>query len=182
MPLSVPFLASRVISRMLCLMTAVNGEPPDVNQGQGWTIDDSSFGARLALVRQRMRWNIKEAARECGIPPASWANWEAGAMPRRYTEMCRLIAQRTGANYLWLIAGPDSRSIGPTRYLALTRRSPAGRDRPPEQRGSTRPGSGRPSPPVRSFTLISARVARHRPTRTLIQRKVANRRPSVTSA
>lgn len=87
-------------------MTAVHGEPRPANLGQGWTVDDSSFGARLALIRQRMRWNIKEAARECGIPAASWGTWEDGAMPRRYTEMCRLIADRTGCDYGWLLDGP----------------------------------------------------------------------------
>jgi hypothetical protein len=53
-----------------------------------------------------MQWNIKEAARECGIPAASWGTWENGAMPRRYTEMCRLISNRTGCDYGWLVDGP----------------------------------------------------------------------------
>ncbi len=53
-----------------------------------------------------MQWNIKEAARECGIPPASWGSWENGAMPHRYTEKCRLIAERTGCDYGWLVLGP----------------------------------------------------------------------------
>ncbi|BCJ45367.1 hypothetical protein GCM10010168_86360 [Actinoplanes ianthinogenes] len=98
--------------RKLCLMTAVHGEPSPANEGtatEGWTVDDSQFGARLALVRQRMRWNIKEAAQACGIAPASWASWEDGAMPRKYTEICEKIAARTGANYLWLVAGPGGK-------------------------------------------------------------------------
>ncbi|WP_328465452.1 helix-turn-helix domain-containing protein [Actinoplanes sp. NBC_00393] len=89
-------------------MTAPHGHSSPANEEPtsiGWTMDDSEFGARLALVRQRMRWNIKEAAKECGVPAASWASWEAGAMPRRYTEVCEKIAQRTGADYLWLMAG-----------------------------------------------------------------------------
>lgn len=95
---------------MLCSMTAVQGEPTPANvEGNGWTVDDSEFGARLALVRQRLRWNIKEAATECGLPPASWASWEAGAMPRQLADTCDRIAQRTGADYLWLLAG-SSRS------------------------------------------------------------------------
>jgi hypothetical protein len=96
------------MSRMLCHMTAVHGEPRPANgaaPAQGWTPDDSDFGARLALVRQRMQWNIKEAARECGIPAASWGSWEAGAMPRRYQESCRLIAERTGVDLGWLMMG-----------------------------------------------------------------------------
>jgi hypothetical protein len=95
--------------RMLCLMTAVQGEPRPSNLEQGWTVDDSTFGARLALVRQRMQWNIKQAARECGIPAASWGTWEDGALPRRYTENCRLIANRTGCDYGWLVDGPHLR-------------------------------------------------------------------------
>lgn len=106
MPLTVHCIAICGMSRMLCLMTAVDGEPRPANLGRGWTVDDSTFGARLALVRQRMQWNIKEAARECGIPAASWGTWENGAMPRRYTEMCRLISQRTGCDHAWLLDGP----------------------------------------------------------------------------
>lgn len=94
----------------LCHMTAVQGEPRPANLGQGWTVDDSTFGARLALVRQRMQWNIKEAARECGIPAASWGSWESGSMPRRYTEMCQLIADRTGADVSWLVMGPSAQA------------------------------------------------------------------------
>lgn len=95
------------MSRKLCLMTAVHGEPTPANVGGGgWTVNDGEFGARLALVRQRMKWNIKEAATECGLPAASWASWEAGSMPRRYAEVCEKIAQRTGADFLWLMAGP----------------------------------------------------------------------------
>jgi hypothetical protein len=103
---SVPYLALRAMGRMLCHMTAVQGEPRPSNLEQGWTVDDGTFGARLALVRQRMQWNIKEAARECGVPAASWGTWEAGSLPRRYTEICAQIAERTGASYMWLLTGP----------------------------------------------------------------------------
>ena len=76
--------------------------------GQGWTVDDSTFGARLALVRQRMDWNIKEAARECGLAPASWKNWERNlSEPRRLLETCLLISGRTGCDRTWLVFGPD---------------------------------------------------------------------------
>lgn len=141
-------------------MTAVQGEPLPAKEGRGWTADDGSFGARLALIRQRMQWNIKEAARECGIPGASWASWEAGALPRRYTEMCHLIANRTGADVVWLMDGPrvvrDSepnvRLDDPTR-TALPRQ-PNGRTSPhttnglspsaPQRRDHTRPPSAVP--------------------------------------
>lgn len=39
----------------------------------GWRADDSTFGARLALVRQRMGWgNVKEAALACGRAGSDW--------------------------------------------------------------------------------------------------------------
>jgi hypothetical protein len=42
----------------------------------GWVPDDSTFAARLALVRQRMGWNVKKAADECGIAVENWRRWE----------------------------------------------------------------------------------------------------------
>lgn len=78
---------------------------------KGWMPDDSSFGARLALIRQRMGWgNVREAAVECGIPPESWRTWERdGVLPRRLVEMSQLIANRTGCDFGWLLAGPQLR-------------------------------------------------------------------------
>lgn len=132
-------------------MTAVHGEPRPRNLEQGWTVDDSTFGARLALVRQRMQWNIKEAARECGIPAASWGTWENGAMPRRYTEMCRLIADRTGCDYGWLVLGPQAAGAGLTaRYLPVAVR-PIETPQPRDNRPNGRPG--------KSPALIGARTA-----------------------
>jgi transcriptional regulator with XRE-family HTH domain len=147
------------MSRMLCHMTAVHGEPRTANEGQahGWTPDDREFGARLALIRQRMQWNIKEAARECGIPAASWGSWEAGAMPRRYLESCRLIAERTGVDLGWLMMGsrvrglseisdpprPDGRPASPEE----PKRHAASRPLGPSRRDITRPSS--PVPPSR---------------------------------
>lgn len=85
-------------------MTAVQVEPTAV----GWTMDDSTFGARLALVRLKMDWNVKQAARECGQAAATWRSWEMdGVEPRRLREVCRAIATRTGCSYLWLLDGPD---------------------------------------------------------------------------
>lgn len=137
---------------MLCHMTAVHGEPRPANTGQGWTVDDSTFGARLALIRQRMQWNLKEAARECGIPAATWGLWENGAMPRRYTEMCRLIANRTGCDYLWLLDGPRLSAGAGTPNSRLTQLihpvSPVAGHGPIGQKlpGTTRPGSPKRRP------------------------------------
>ncbi len=102
--------------RKLCPMTAVHGEPPATDAGNGWTADDAEFGARLALVRHRMRWNIKEAATNCGFPPATWALWEAGSLPRKYTETCQRIADKTGADYTWLVMGSASAGRPNVRY------------------------------------------------------------------
>ncbi len=128
-------------------MTAVHGEPRPANLGQGWTVDDSTFGARLALVRQRMQWNIKEAARECGIPAASWGTWENGAMPRRYTEMCRLIANRTGADLGWLVMGPEDKGAQATASwlpppVRTSEHAPTLTSRPRDTRPSGHPGDG----------------------------------------
>jgi len=114
--------------------------------------DDSTFGARLALVRQRMGWgNVREAAVACGIPPESWRTWERdNVAPRRVVEMASLIADRTGCDYGWLLAGPrmagqagEGRPI--PRYLAMAER-PAFRDRPddnrPDGRGLVGAGAG----------------------------------------
>ena len=54
----------------------------DLTRAHGWRPDLSAFGARLALVRQRMGWNVKEAADHCRLPPQSWRSWEAGRTPR----------------------------------------------------------------------------------------------------
>ena len=81
---------------------------------KGWMPDDSTFGARLALVRQRMRWgNVNEAASQCGIPTESWRTWERdNVVPRRLVEMSTLIANRTGCDLGWLIAGPQLAGLG----------------------------------------------------------------------
>jgi transcriptional regulator with XRE-family HTH domain len=83
-----------------------NGEP-------GWTVDDSEFAARLVLVRFRLRWNVKQAAQECGLSATQWAAWENGSMPRRYVETCKAIASRTGVDYLWLLTGGPETSLPP---------------------------------------------------------------------
>ncbi|HTI26210.1 MAG TPA: hypothetical protein VL652_34795 [Kutzneria sp.] len=84
----------------------------------GWTADDSTFGARLALVRQRMSWgNVKEAATVCGIAPESWRTWERDdVLPRRIVEISSLIALKTGCDRMWLLTGERAgRPIGDTR-------------------------------------------------------------------
>ena len=50
--------------------------PTDHPSDYRWVPDTSTFGARLALVRQRMGWNLKEAALACQLPQGSWREWE----------------------------------------------------------------------------------------------------------
>jgi hypothetical protein len=108
-------------------MTAVHGEDRTATGAGGWVVSDDTFAARLALVRLRMDWNVKEAAREVGVPAASWRAWERdGAMPRRQVEIAGLIAERTGCDFMWLLAGRrDSTSVTTTRrYAARAKRAP----------------------------------------------------------
>jgi hypothetical protein len=87
-------------------MTTIESIPED--SARGWVpsvLDD--FGARLALVRHRMRWNVKEAALACGLPAASWRGWELeGRPPRDYLGTVTRIARRTGCDMVWLAGFP----------------------------------------------------------------------------
>ncbi len=74
-----------------------------------WVPKDT-FGARLALVRQRMGWNVREAATTCGQKPQSWSNWEDGAGCRHMEDVARAISDATGCDYVWLMAGGPLRS------------------------------------------------------------------------
>lgn len=86
---------------------------PEAASEAPWTANDGTFAARLALIRQRMNWNVKEAALACGIPPQSWRTWESGAMPqgRMYFARCEQIAQVTGCDYGWLVDRRPSGSV-----------------------------------------------------------------------
>ncbi len=72
-----------------------------------WVPDDSAFGARLALIRQRMGWgNVKEGALACRIPVQSWRTWERdNVYPRNYPAICRQISVITGCDLDWLMRG-----------------------------------------------------------------------------
>lgn len=74
-----------------------------------WVPDLGSYGARLALVRQHMGWNMKEAARECGLPQNSWLGWEStGHNPRDFVRVSEAISKRTGATVDGLLPGQKS--------------------------------------------------------------------------
>lgn len=80
---------------------------PQTSRPAPWIPDASTFGARLALIRQHMKWtNVAQAARECGVPADSWRNWEEGMEPRRLITIAMTIATRTGVDLDWLVYGP----------------------------------------------------------------------------
>ena len=79
-----------------------------------WVPDGHTFAARLALVRQRMVWNIKEAARECTLSDSSWREWElSGRLPRDYETVCKQIADVAGCDLHWLMTGDPAMPPSP---------------------------------------------------------------------
>lgn len=71
-----------------------------------WIPRDDTFGARLAMVRQRFGWNLKQASLACGLPINAWAQWESnGRIPRNFAEVAELISDATGADDYWLMTG-----------------------------------------------------------------------------
>lgn len=73
-----------------------------------WVPTDATFGARLALIRQHKQWgNVQEAALACGVPVASWRNWERdGRLPRDLMTVTAKIAAATGVDQAWLAGFP----------------------------------------------------------------------------
>ena len=93
--------------------------PQQDHAGDGWVAEDT-WGARLALVRQRMGWNYEQAGQACTIEPETWRQWEkVGRSPRKIHEVARRIADVSGANYVWLMAGGPLRSRCFSPELAL---------------------------------------------------------------
>jgi transcriptional regulator with XRE-family HTH domain len=74
-------------------------------EADDYWVPEDNFGARLALVRQRMGWNVKQAAEACGFGAQSWHNWEDGKNPRGFETVARQISDATGCNLVWLLAG-----------------------------------------------------------------------------
>jgi hypothetical protein len=66
-----------------------------------------TFAAKLALIRHKMGWNIKQAAIACGLPPQSWRGWELqGRLPHDIRATARRISMRTQCDYDWLLDEP----------------------------------------------------------------------------
>lgn len=52
-----------------------------------------------------MKWNVSEAGVAIGVSGQTWRNWEEGKGCRTMPETCRKIAEVSGCDYRWLIAG-----------------------------------------------------------------------------
>lgn len=124
-----------------------------VERAAGWVADASTFGARLALIRQRMGWgNVEKAAKACGISTETWRSWERdNREPHRMQTIARQIATATGCDYLWLLIGPDDGGGGttrqyfqPARSIATIGESHPSTGRRPVSRTRPRPGADRP--------------------------------------
>lgn len=82
----------------------------------GW-IPVDNFGARLALIRQYMKWNYAQAARACGINEETWRQWEKrGHTPRGVYDVAGTIADACGCSYDWLVSGGN---LSRSRWTAL---------------------------------------------------------------
>jgi hypothetical protein len=121
-------------------MTANTGERADRDsvrdypEGPG-EIPGDTWALRLVASRHHAgRLSIEKAANACGLNPANWVRWEAGAKPRDpdRVEVSQAIADGLGMNFHWLLYG------GPLL--------PA-RGRPVKRSGRVRPAYL--SPPVR---------------------------------
>lgn len=73
-----------------------------------WVPSDLEFGTRLAMIRQKMQWNLSQAALECGLGQNDWARYEDGVKPRDIVAVADKISGRTGVDYSWLLIGVPS--------------------------------------------------------------------------
>lgn len=74
---------------------------------KNWIPDTDEFAARLALVRWRMGWNLKEASLACGLSVNAWSGWENGHQPRNFLSAIDAIVKRTGVDRMWLMFGDE---------------------------------------------------------------------------
>lgn len=88
-----------------------------------WVPEDS-FGGRLALIRQAMHWNVKEAAEECGLNDQSWRNWEAGGRCRDLIAVGEAIAGTTGIDLAWIVMGVVAQDASRSPWIATQGQMP----------------------------------------------------------
>lgn len=80
---------------------------------ESWVPKTDAFGARLALIRWKMGWNMKEAALACGFSQQSWRGWELqGYDPRGLQRVAEQIAARTGVDDYWIMTGRERMPSG----------------------------------------------------------------------
>lgn len=96
--------------------------PPEVEPepSEPW-IPADTFGARLALIRQRLHLNIKSAATHAGIGAETWRKWEQDVAPRGMETVARKIATAFCVDYVWLMTG----EIGPNAIRTCLLQSPS---------------------------------------------------------
>lgn len=69
-------------------------------------IPEDTFAVRLAIVRAALGGlNIRAAAEYCTLSPENWRRWEKGQQPHDQSAVARQIAQATGFDYVWIMAG-----------------------------------------------------------------------------
>lgn len=94
-------------------------------------IPHDTFGARLALIRQHMRWNVTQAATACGLGDENWRKWERGTNPQKMLAVVEQIAGKTGCDRNWLMWGSGGGTVSRFRssprlgVVEGGRRSPA---------------------------------------------------------
>jgi transcriptional regulator with XRE-family HTH domain len=72
----------------------------------GWIPSTADFGARLALVRNHVRLNVKQAAAKAGVDDSSWMAWETkGTRPREMVSVAQKISEAFGCDLFWLLTG-----------------------------------------------------------------------------
>ena len=132
---------------------------------QAWVPSIETFGARLALVRQRMGWgNVKLAAEKCSLPAESWRTWERdGIAPRHLTTIAMQIAGATGVDYLWLVHGPGRGGAGGDGSLTL--RYPFTDEGPDTRRDALEPRVLTRRNPRSADVAVTARTRPLRPIR-----------------
>lgn len=87
-------------------MTATHGESITT----GWVPDDSTFGARLAMIRFQKGWGGAVVAGDrTNVRPETWRAWENGTNknPRNYEEIVAKIARKSGCDAGWLYGGRE---------------------------------------------------------------------------
>lgn len=87
-------------------------------QESGWIPGTSSFGARLALVRNYLNLNVKQAAERAGVDDSSWSMWEQGREPRKLLATVAQISEALGCDEYWLLTGRADPGLITDRYSA----------------------------------------------------------------